>query len=314
MIVVTGGAGFIGCNLLRALNARGESEILVVDDLTKGTKFVNLVDCDVADYEDKRDFRESVRRHGLPPGTRAVLHQGACSTTTEWDGRYMMDENYATSRELLHACLDRSVPFIYASSAAVYGGSTSFSETPENERPLNVYGFSKLQFDRYVRRLGTTASQVVGLRYFNVYGRGEDHKGSQASVIWHFRNQIDEDGEARLFAGDEGYGNGEQRRDFVYVGDTAAVVLHFLDHPEHSGIFNVGTGRAQTFNDVARAVIENMGKGEIRYVDFPDHLRGRYQSFTEADISGLRATGYAAPFMRVEEGVAEYIGDGGDRA
>lgn len=314
MIVVTGGAGFIGCNLLRALNARGESEILVVDDLTKGTKFVNLVDCDVADYEDKRDFRDSVRRHGLPPGTRAVLHQGACSTTTEWDGRYMMDENYATSRELLQACLDRSVPFIYASSAAVYGGSTSFSETPENERPLNVYGFSKLQFDRYVRRLGATASQVVGLRYFNVYGRGEDHKGSQASVIWHFRNQIEEGGEARLFAGNDGYGDGEQRRDFVYVGDTVAVVLHFLDHPEHSGIFNVGTGRAQTFNDVARAVIENMGKGEIRYVDFPDHLRGRYQSFTEADISGLRATGYAAPFMRVEEGVAEYIGDGGDRA
>jgi ADP-L-glycero-D-manno-heptose 6-epimerase len=312
VIVVTGGAGFIGSNLLRALNERGEDELLVVDDLTDGTKFANLVDCRIADYDDRDAFRAGLERRGLPDGVRAVLHQGACSTTTEWDGRYMMDQNYAFSRALLHACLARGVPFIYASSAAVYGASTAFAEAPENERPLNVYGYSKLLFDRYVQRLGPSGSQVVGLRYFNVYGRGEDHKGAQASVMWHFRRQIEETGEARLFAGSDGYADGEQRRDFVYVGDVAAVVLHFLDRPALSGIFNVGTGRAQSFNEVARAVIGCLGRGSIRYVDFPAHLRGRYQSFTEADVSRLRAAGYDAPFATVEEGVARYLGRGGD--
>jgi ADP-L-glycero-D-manno-heptose 6-epimerase len=308
MIVVTGGAGFIGCNLLRALNERDEDELLVVDDMTDGTKFSNLVDCRIADYEDREAFRAALLRRGLPGGVRAVLHQGACSTTTEWDGRYMLEQNFAYSRDLLHACLERGVPFIYASSAAVYGASRAFAEAPENERPLNVYGYSKLLFDRYVERLGATASQVVGLRYFNVYGRGEDHKGAQASVMWHFRRQIEESGEARLFTGSDGYADGEQRRDFVYVGDVAGVVLHFLDRPALCGIYNVGTGRAQSFNDVARAVIAALGHGTIRYIEFPTHLRGRYQSFTEADISRLRATGYDAPFAGVEEGVARYLG------
>jgi ADP-L-glycero-D-manno-heptose 6-epimerase len=314
VIVVTGGAGFIGSNLLRALNARGEDRLLVVDDMTDGTKFSNLVDCRIADYEDRDGFRRILRDGGLPEGTRAVLHNGACSTTTEWDGRYMLDQNFACSKEILHACLERGVPFIYASSAAVYGASTTFTEAPENERPLNVYGYSKLLFDRYVERLGPTDSQVVGLRYFNVYGRGEDHKGAQASVMWHFRRQVDEEGEARLFEGSDGYGDGEQRRDFVYVDDVAAVVLHFLDHPEHSGVYNVGTGRAQSFNDVARAVIAARGQGNIRYIPFPEHLRGRYQSFTEADIGRLRATGYEADFATVEEGVARYVGRGGGGA
>jgi ADP-L-glycero-D-manno-heptose 6-epimerase len=310
VIVVTGGAGFIGSNLLRALNARGEERLLVVDDMTDGTKFANLVDCRIADYADRGDFRRLLRDGGLPEGTRAVLHNGACSTTTEWDGRYMLDQNFACSKEILHACLERGVPFIYASSAAVYGASTTFAEAPENERPLNVYGYSKLLFDRYVERLGPTDSQVVGLRYFNVYGRGEDHKGAQASVMWHFRRQVDEDGEARLFEGSDGYADGEQRRDFIYVNDVAAVVLHFLERPEHSGVYNVGTGRAQSFNDVARAVIAARGQGNIRYIPFPDHLRGRYQSFTEADIGRLRATGYEAEFATVEEGVARYVGRG----
>jgi ADP-L-glycero-D-manno-heptose 6-epimerase len=308
VIVVTGGAGFIGSNLLRALNERGEDELLVVDDMTDGTKFANLVDCRIADYEDRDAFRTGLARRGLPPGVRAVLHQGACSTTTEWDGRYMLEQNHAYSRDLLHACLERGVPFIYASSAAVYGASRAFAEAPENERPLNVYGYSKLLFDRYVERLGASASQIVGLRYFNVYGPGEDHKGAQASVMWHFRRQVEEGGEARLFTGSDGYADGEQRRDFVYVGDVAAVVMHFLDHPELRGIYNVGTGRAQSFNDVARAVIAALGHGTIRYVEFPEHLRGRYQSFTEADISRLRAAGYRAPFAGVEEGVARYLG------
>jgi ADP-L-glycero-D-manno-heptose 6-epimerase len=308
VIVVTGGAGFIGSNLLRALNDRGEDQLLVVDDMTDGTKFANLVDCRIADYEDRDAFRSAVVRRGLPAGVRAVLHHGACSSTTEWDGRYMLDQNFACSRDLLHACLDRAVPFIYASSAAVYGASRGFAESPENERPLNVYGYSKLLFDRYVQRHGPTSSQIVGLRYFNVYGRGEDHKGAQASVMWHFQKQIEESGEARLFAGSDGYADGEQRRDFVYVGDVAAVVLHFLDHPGTSGIFNVGTGKAQSFNEVARAVIACLGRGGIRYIGFPEQLRGRYQSFTEADISRLRAAGYAAPFASVEDGVARYLG------
>ena len=307
MIIVTGGAGFIGSNIVAGLNERGERDILVVDDLTDGRKFSNLANCDIADYEDKHSWRARLREHGLPEGTRAVLHNGACSATTEWDGRYMMDENYAVSREWLHACLDRGVPLIYASSASVYGAGPEFSEDPACESPLNVYGYSKLQFDRYVRRLRTPASQVVGLRYFNVYGPNEAHKESMASVAWHLRNQILESGEVRLFEGSDGYDDGEQRRDFIYVGDVVEVVLFFLDHPEISGIFNTGTGRAQSFNDVARAVIDWHGSGRIRYIPFPEHLKGRYQSYTEAGMERLRKVGYTTEFRTVEEGVKAYM-------
>jgi ADP-L-glycero-D-manno-heptose 6-epimerase len=307
MIIVTGGAGFIGSNIVAGLNQRGERDILVVDDLTDGRKFANLVNCEIADYEDKHSWRVRLREQGLPKGTRAVLHNGACSATTEWDGRYMMDENYAVSREWLHACLERGVPLIYASSASVYGAGPEFSEEPACESPLNVYGYSKLQFDRYVRRLGTPASQVVGLRYFNVYGPNEAHKESMASVAWHLRNQVLEAGEVRLFEGSDGYDDGEQRRDFIYVGDVVEVVLFFLDHPELSGIFNTGTGRAQSFNDVARAVIDWHGSGRIRYIPFPDHLKGRYQSYTEASMARLRQIGYTREFRTVEEGVQAYM-------
>ena len=307
MIIVTGGAGFIGSTLVRALNQRGERDILVVDDLNDGTKFANLADCEIADYEDKDAFRRTLNRRGLPDGIRAVLHQGACTDTTEWDGRLMLDQNYTVSRELLHACLEQQVPFIYASSASVYGAGPGFGEDPAHEHPLNVYGYSKLLFDRYVRRLRAAGSQVLGLRYFNVYGPREAHKQSMASVAWHFRTQLMMDGEVRLFEGSDGYGDGEQRRDFIYVGDIARVVLYFLDRPEISGIFNAGTGRAQSFNEVARAVIAWHGNGSIRYIPFPEHLRGRYQSYTQADVSGLRAAGFDAPFMSVEEGVAAYL-------
>lgn len=307
MIIVTGGAGFVGSNIVAGLNQRGERDILVVDDLKDGRKFANLVNCDIADYEDKDVWRARLRERGLPEGTRAVLHNGACSATTEWDGRYMMDENYAVSREWLHACLERGVPLIYASSASVYGAGPEFREDPACEAPLNVYGYSKLQFDRYVRRLGTTASQVVGLRYFNVYGPNEAHKESMASVAWHLRNQILEGSEVRLFEGSDGYDDGEQRRDFIYVGDVVNVVLFFLDHPELSGIFNTGTGRAQSFNDVARAVIDWHGSGRIRYIPFPEHLKGRYQSYTEASMEQLREIGYTEAFRTVEEGVRAYM-------
>ena len=307
MIIVTGGAGFIGSNIVQALNARGHDNILVVDDLSDGTKFKNLADLEIADYLDKDDFIARIRA-GDNFAASAIFHEGACSATTEWDGRFMMDINYEYSKTLLHYCLQHDMQYLYASSASVYGGGTVFSEQREHEEPLNVYGYSKFLFDQYVRRILPKAqSQIVGFRYFNVYGPREQHKGSMASVAFHFNNQIREDGKVRLFEGCDGYGDGEQRRDFVYVGDACDVNLWFLDHPEKSGIFNLGTGRSQAFNDVANAVIAYHGQGEIEYIPFPENLKGRYQSFTEADMSALRAAGYDKPFRTVEEGVRLYM-------
>jgi len=309
MIIVTGGAGFIGSNLVRALIDRGRSDVVVVDDLTDGHKFVNIADLNIADYLDKDDFvaRLSSDRK-FAAGVTAILHQGACSQTTEWDGRFMMQNNYCYSQKLLHHCLEHKTQFIYASSAAVYGASKEFVEDPLFESPLNVYGYSKIQFDRYVRRVANNPqSQVVGLRYFNVYGPREQHKGSMASVAFHFNNQITESGEASLFTGTDGYGDGEQVRDFVYIDDICKVVLWFLENPDSSGIFNAGTGRAQSFNDVANAVIKWHGKGKIRYVPFPDHLKGAYQSFTQADLGELRKSGCDVAFREVEEGVKDYL-------
>lgn len=308
MMVVTGGAGFIGSNLVRALIDRGQ-DVVVVDDLENGHKFVNIADLQIADYIDKNEFPERLRNDsGFAKRLDAIFHQGACSATTEWDGRYMMRNNYGYSQALLHHCLDHKTPFLYASSAAVYGGSKQFIEDPLFENPLNVYGYSKLQFDRYVRRIAAdAASQVVGLRYFNVYGPHEQHKGSMASVAFHFNNQVLEDGEARLFEGSEGYGNGEQLRDFVYVDDVCDVNLWFLDNPGVAGIYNAGTGRSQSFNDVANAVIAWHGKGRIRYIPFPDHLKGAYQSFTQADLTQLRDSGCDVEFRPVEEGVPAYL-------
>lgn len=309
MIIVTGGAGFIGSNVVHTLNSRGRDDILVVDDLTDGTKFANIADARLCDYLDRGEFLDRVRS-GDSFGERieAIIHQGACSTTTEWDGRYMMDNNYSYSKHLLHYCLERGIPFLYASSAATYGGGQVFREEPRFEKPLNVYGYSKALFDQYVRRiLPQAASQVAGFRYFNVYGPREQHKGSMASVAFHLRNQLLENGVVKLFEGCDGYGDGEQRRDFVYVGDVVDVNLWFLDHPEVSGIFNVGTGRSQTFNDVARAVLTAHEDGELRYIPFPEHLKGRYQSFTEADLTRLREAGFDGAFLSVEEGVARYM-------
>ena len=308
MYVVTGGAGFIGSNLARELINRGY-DVIVVDDLKNGHKFVNIADLAIADYLDKQEFVERLESDpGFCHSIEAVLHEGACSATTEWDGRYMMRNNYGYSKLLLHFCLEQKKPYIYASSAAVYGASQDFAERPENEAPLNVYGYSKLQFDRYVRRVvRETDSQVVGLRYFNVYGPREQHKGSMASVAFHFNNQVLSDGEARLFEGSGGYGDGEQLRDFVYVDDICAVNLWFLDNPGVSGVFNAGTGRAQSFNDVANAVTGWHGRGRIRYIPFPDHLEGAYQSYTQADLTALRACGCDVEFRPVEDGVKSYL-------
>jgi len=309
MHVVTGGAGFIGSNLVRALIDRGHDDVVVVDDLQDGHKFVNIADFPIADYLDKDDFLERLESDkAFGKSIHVILHEGACSATTEWDGRYMMRNNYGYSQRLLHHCLGNGTQYVYASSAAVYGASQTFAEQPEYEAPLNVYGYSKLQFDRYVRRVAATpGSQVVGLRYFNVYGPREQHKGSMASVAFHFNNQVVADNETRLFEGSGGYGDGEQLRDFVYVDDICALNLWFLDNPAVSGIFNAGTGKAQSFNDVANAVIAWHGSGEIRYIPFPDHLKGAYQSFTQADLGHLRATGCDVEFRMVEQGVKDYL-------
>ncbi len=310
MIIVTGGAGFIGSNIVKALNERGENNIVVVDELSDGHKFVNLADCQIADYLDKDDFLHRIKSGGEFEQVRAIFHEGACSTTTEWDGKYMMQVNYEYSKVLLHHCLEFGIPFLYASSAAVYGGSDIFKESPEYEKPLNVYGYSKFLFDQYVRKLfaaNQIHSQVAGFRYFNVYGPREQHKGSMASVAFHLNHQIKENGICKLFAGHDGYGDGMQRRDFIYVHDLCQVKLWFMDNLDKSGIFNLGTGRSQTFNDVAHAVIKYHGQGKVQYIPFPDHLKGAYQSFTEADISALRAAGYQAPFASVEEGVMQYL-------
>ena len=309
MHIVTGGAGFIGSNIVRALIDRGYQDVVVVDELSNGHKFANISDLNIADYLDKDEFIERLAADAtFAKSIQAMLHLGACSETTEWDGRFMMRNNYSYSKTLLHHCLEYGSQFIYASSAAVYGGSTRFVEDPVFENPLNVYGYSKIQFDRYVRRVAADAtSQVVGLRYFNVYGPGEQHKGSMASVAFHFDQQIQDSGEAKLFAGTDGYKDGEQVRDFVYIDDICDVNLWFLDNPSTSGIYNAGTGKAQSFNDVANAVIQCHGKGKIRYVPFPEHLVGAYQSFTQADLTELRKTGCDVEFRPVEDGVRDYL-------
>lgn len=311
MIIVTGGAGFIGSNIVKALNQQGVTDIIVVDDLTDGSKFNNIVDCQISDYLDRTDFLQKLQANynfGKPHKIQAILHQGACSTTTEWNGRYMLENNYDYSKAVLHYCLDNNVQLIYASSAAVYGMEQQFKEHPNYEKPLNVYGYSKLLFDQYVRRLlPKVQSQVVGLRYFNVYGPREQHKGSMASVAWHFNKQLKEQGKIKLFAGCDGYSDGEQQRDFIYVEDIVKLNLWFLEHAEHSGIYNAGTGYSQTFNDVANAVLAWHGQGEKEYIPFPEHLKNHYQSFTEADITHLREAGYSAEFMTVEQGVKCYL-------
>lgn len=322
MIIVTGAAGFIGSQLVRGLNARGVTDIIAVDDLLEGDKFVNLADAVIADYLDKDDFRERLLS-GRLPRVDAVLHQGACSDTTERNGRYMMDNNYRVTLELFEACQQWRVPFLYASSAAVYGAGPNYVEDPAYERPLNVYGYSKLLFDQVLRRhLSRLTAPVVGLRYFNVYGPREQHKGRMASVAFHNMQQFLAEGHVRLFGGWDGYPDGGQQRDFISVYDVVDVNLHFLDKGGPSGIYNCGTGRAQPFNDIASTVVntlraeaghaplaleELVAQGYLRYIEFPEDLKGRYQSFTQADTTALRAAGYQAPFRDVATGVAEYV-------
>ena len=309
MIIITGGLGFIGSNIIHALNARGVTDIIIVDEFTDGTKFANVSDVQIVDYLDKDEFLALVKQgYNFNGKVNALLHQGACSATTEWNGKLVMKKNFTYSKELFYYAGHHKIPFIYASSASVYGNGTTFIEDPQFERPINVYAYSKALFDHYIRRhIVTGQSQVVGLRYFNVYGPREQHKGEMASVAFHLRNQLLSEGVVHLFEGSDGYSPGEQRRDFIHVEDVVDVILWFLEHPEKSGIFNVGTGKSQSFNEVARAVMKAFGHGELQYIPFPEHLKGRYQSFTEADITLLREAGYDGTFRSVESGVHDYM-------
>ena len=326
MIIVTGGAGFIGSNLLQQLNRIGERDILVVDNLAhapnlSGPKFLNLWGADYSDYMDKVEFRAALNAGAFDRvKVRAILHQGACSNTLEDDGRYMMDNNFTYSKEVLRFATRHQVPLVYASTAAVYGLSEGFSPTPQNERPLNVYGYSKLAFDNFVRRRFADTSEpisstVVGLRYFNVYGPREQHKGRMASVIHHFTKQLKETGSIRMFVGSGGYADGEQRRDFVFVKDLCRINLFFAGllpespkAPVHA-IVNAGTGQASTFKSIAEALMQVHGPGGIDFVPFPGDLMNRYQHFTEADVAGLREAGYTAPFTSLVDGVQQTFAD-----
>ena len=324
-IIVTGAAGFIGSNIIKALNTRGITDIIAVDNLSRSEKFKNLTECEISHYLDKHEFIRQVRGHTFPcDEIQAVFHDGACSDTMNHDGLYMMDNNYQYSVDVLDWCQDERIPFIYASSAAVYGKGEIFREERELEKPLNIYGYSKFLFDQVVRRYmqaGLTA-QVVGFRYFNVYGQHEQHKERMASVAFHHFHQYREHGYVNLFGSNDGYDNGEQSRDFVSVEDVVKVNLFFLDNPKLNGIFNLGTGRSQPFNDLAAATVNacRVAEGEsalslqelvaqnlIRYTAFPDALKGKYQSFTQADISRLREAGYDEDFLNVDEGVSRYV-------
>lgn len=321
-VVVTGAAGMIGSNLVAGLNRIGIDDVIAVDDLTDGTKYRNLAGLQISDYFDRTDFYGRFAR-GEFGRVDVVLHQGACSDTMEHNGRYMMDTNYRCSKELMDACAAQGTRLLYASSAATYGGSDTFREHPEFERPLNVYGYSKLLFDDVVRRtLPTAKHQIVGFRYFNVYGPREQHKGRMASVAFHHFNQFRSTGKVKLFGAYSDYAAGMQSRDFVFVDDVVAVNLWFLQHPERSGIFNLGTGRAQPFNDIAVSVINRLrqhagdstlsldqllASGLIEYIPFPEALVGKYQCFTQADLTQLRSTGCDHNFADVSQGVGSYV-------
>jgi len=309
MIIVTGGAGFIGSNIVKTLNEQGRTDILVVDDLKCGQNYKNLIGLQFIDYCHKDTFLQNIEEGVFDEmDIEAIFHEGACSDTMEYDCNFMMETNYEYSKALLHFCMEQEIPFLYASSASTYGsGENGFSEGDTCEDALNPYAYSKLAFDRYVRQvLPEAKSQIVGLKYFNVYGPQEHHKGKMASIVYQLYNQVKANGFVKLFKGIDGYGDGEQKRDFVYVKDVVKVNLWFWQHKGPSGIYNCGTGKAYMFKEAAQAVIKYMGKGHIEYVDFPEVLRGKYQNYTEADLTKLLAAGYDQGFHDIEAGAADY--------
>ncbi|MBR5913115.1 MAG: ADP-glyceromanno-heptose 6-epimerase [Selenomonadaceae bacterium] len=316
MIVVTGGAGFIGSNIVRGLNLRGETDILIVDNLGKGDKYKNLIGLKFHDYIHMDDFMKKIEddEFFLTEDIDVIFHEGACSDTMEYDVNYMMKVNYEYSKKLLDFCTDEDIKFIYASSASTYGdGQNGFREDDDCENALNPYAFSKLLFDRYVRNILANFDEdfsppsIIGLRYFNVYGAQEQHKGRMASIVYQMYQNVKNTGIIKLFKGSDGYADGEQRRDFISVEDVVKVNLWAYDDEDIvSGIYNCGTGKAHTFNEVAQAVIKALGKGKVQYIDFPDELQGKYQSFTQADTRNLLRAGYDGGFVDFEKSIADY--------
>ena len=310
-IIVTGGAGFIGCNLVAALNRRGIDNVLIVDHLGNTEKWRNLNGLRFEDYFDKRDFLTRVleRRIATP---EAIFHLGACSSTTESDADYLMENNYRYTRTLGEWATGCQARFIYASSAATYGdGALGYSDADSltsRLRPLNMYGYSKQLFDLWAMRAGLL-KKIVGLKFFNVYGPGEDHKGEMRSVVHKAFHQVRSSGEITLFKSYRpDFTDGEQTRDFIHVADAVAVALFFFDHPEVPGLFNCGTGQARSWLDLAKAVFAALEREpNIRFIDMPEAMRDKYQYHTQADLTKLRAAGYRAPFMSIEDGVRDYL-------
>ncbi|MDR2870229.1 MAG: ADP-glyceromanno-heptose 6-epimerase [Deferribacteraceae bacterium] len=302
MIIVTGAAGFIGSNIVHALNKRGIKDILIVDDLKDGSKHKNLNKLEFIDYVDYRDFIKYIDNYAI----ELIFHQGACSDTTEPDGRYMMEVNYEYTKILLHHAMKKKFRLIYASSASVYGeGKAGFKEAPECEYPLNMYAFSKYQFDRYYNMLASHTkidTQIVGLRYFNVYGPQENHKGKMASVPFHMFNQVQAGAPMKLFEGSDKF-----LRDFIYIDDAVDVNLFFMDNPDKSGVFNCGTGTAASFQALADNMQLIFPQAKLDYIPFPAELKGKYQEYTQADLSKLRAAGYNKEFAPISTGVRSYM-------
>lgn len=308
MLIVTGGAGFIGSNLVRELNRRGRTDLLVVDDLEHSEKYQNLADLVIQDYMDRREFRARIEAGRMKGSFEAILHNGACTNTMETDGRRMLDHNFGDSKAILDFAISNRVPFVYASSAAIYGRSRDFQVDPRNECPLNLYGWSKLVFDQHVRsRIAEAESTLVGLRYFNVYGPREQHKGQMMSVLHQLLAQLRSEGVCRLFEGTDGFAHGEQVRDFIFVEDIVNILLFFADGPLQKGIYNAGTGEAHSFNTIANTLIHLLGQGRIEYIPFPENLRGHYQSYTQANLVTLRAAGYDRPFTPLETGIQKTL-------
>ena len=307
MIIVTGGAGFIGTNLVRSL-LNLNKKILIVEEIDRYTnKFQNIKNLDIVDCVAHDIFLKDLLNDKYKNKIEYIFHLGACSKTTEPDRNYIMDVNLNYSKRLLEYAANNKINMVYASSASVYGSGNTFKEDSKNESSLNYYSESKLLFDNYVRdNFGKISSQIVGMRYFNVYGPYEQHKEVMSSVIFHFYNQLLNKGMLKLFRGSHGYGDGEQRRDFVFVKDTIDIKVWFMKN-NISGIYNIATGKSRTFNDVANCVIDYFGSGHIEYIDFPNGLEKQYQAFTEADMTNLNIAGYSGKPTELEDGIKSYL-------
>ena len=311
MIVVTGGAGFIGSAIVWELNRRGKKEILIVDELETDEKWRNLVGLQFEDFVHKHKFIDSINKAAFI-NADAIIHMGANSSTTERDADYLVNNNYLYTKKLAEFCLNNNIRFIYASSAATYGDGSLGFDDDENKsdtlRPLNMYGFSKSRFDIWAVNQDVF-NKIVGLKYFNVFGPNEYHKGDMRSVVHKAFEQVRDTGGVKLFKSrTPKYKDGEQMRDFIYVKDAVNMTLHFLDNKNINGLFNVGSGQARTWNNLVAALFKAMEKPvNIEYIDLPDHLADKYQYFTEANLSKLKNAGYKKEIASLESGINDYV-------